>query len=109
VIVGKPVRFAAILFGLIALLAIPAGIAAAVFIPSVNVLPALVVAVPVAILFGLVGISLARRARFKVERTISRRGARTVRFARFLVWAGLYVGLIGALALGFYGVLRARS
>ena len=106
---GKPVRFAAILFGLIALLAIPAGIAAAVFVPSVNLIPALVVAVPVAVFFGLVGISLARRARYRVDRSISRRGARTVRFARFLVWAGLYVGLVGALALGFYGVLRARS
>jgi hypothetical protein len=28
---------------------------------------------------------------------------------RFLVFAGLYVGLIGAIALGFYGVVLAIS
>jgi hypothetical protein len=103
------VRFVAILFGAVAILAVPAAVAAAIFVPGLNVLPALVVAVPAAFIAGLIGISAARRARFKVDRSVYRVGEGTVRFARFLVWAGLYVSLVSALALGFYGLLRAAS
>jgi hypothetical protein len=106
---NKALRFVAVLFGAIALLAVPAGVATAIFVPGLDVLPALVVAVPVAFVSGLIGISAARRARFKVDRSVYRVGERTVRFARFLVWAGLYVSLVSALALGFYGLLRAAS
>jgi hypothetical protein len=102
-------RFVAILFGAVALLAVPAAVAASIFVPNLNVLPALVVAVPVAFLCGLIGVSAARRARFKVDRSVYRAGEGTVRFARILVWGGLYVSLVSALALGFYGLLRAAS
>jgi hypothetical protein len=103
------VRFLAILFGLVALLLVPAAVAAAVVLSAVDVLPALEVTVPAAFLCGLVGVAGARRARFRVDRSVYRAGDRSVRFARFVVWAGLYVSLVGAVALAFYGLLRARS
>jgi hypothetical protein len=34
---------------------------------------------------------------------------RVVRTARFLAFAGLYVAVTAALALGFYGLLHLRS
>jgi hypothetical protein len=106
---NKALRFVAILFGLLALAVVPVAVAAAILVPGLDVLPALVVGVPVAFVCGLIGVSAARRARFKVDRSVYRAGEGTVRFARFLVWAGLYVSLVSALALGFYGLLRAAS
>ena len=67
------------------------------------------VAVPSAFVLALIGISAARRARFRVDRSVYRSGERTVRFGRFLVWSGLYLSLVGALALAFYSVLRASG
>jgi hypothetical protein len=103
---SNPARIVAIVFGTVAVLAIPVAVAAAVFVPSIDVLPALVVAVPSAFVLAVIGISAARRARFRVERSVYRSGERTVRFGRFLVWSGLYFSLVGALALAFYSVLR---
>ena len=103
---SNPARIVAIVFGLLAVLVIPVGVAAALFIPSVDLLPALVVAVPSAFVLG---IAAARRARFWVDRSVYRSGERTVRFGRFLVWSGLYLSLVGALALAFYSVLRASG
>ena len=106
---SNPARIVAIVFGTLAVLAIPVAVAAAVFVPSVDVLPALVIAVPSAFVLALIGISAARRARFRVERSVYRSGERTVRFGRFLVWSGLYFSLVGALALAFYSVLRSSG
>jgi hypothetical protein len=102
-------RFLAILFGLVAIALVPAAVGASIFLSRVTVLPALVVAVPAAFVCGLIGVSFARRARFRVDRSVYRVGERGVRFARLLVWAGIYVSLVGAVALGFYGLLRAAS
>jgi hypothetical protein len=106
---SNPARVVAIVFGLLAVLAIPVAVTAAIFVPSVDVLPAVVVAVPSAFVLALIGISAARRARFRVERSVYRSGDRTVRFGRFLVWSGLYLSLVGALALAFYGALRSSG
>ena len=106
---SNPARFVAIVFGLLAVAAIPAGVAAALFVPSVDLMPALVVAVPSAFVLAVIGISAARRARFRVDRSVYRSGEKTVRFGRFLVWSGLYFSLVGALALAFYSVLRASG
>jgi hypothetical protein len=106
---SNPARVVAIVFGTLAVLAIPVAVAAAVFVPRVDVLPALVIAVPSAFVLALIGISAARRARFRVERSVYRSGERSVRFGRFLVWSGLYVSLVGALALAFYSVLRGSG
>jgi hypothetical protein len=101
--------WAAIVLGTLALLAIPAAAALSTVLAAVPVLRATLIAVPAALVLGLVGVSASRRARFRLERSVYRPGERTVRVGRFLVWAGLYVGMIGALALGFYGLLRAAS
>ncbi len=62
-------------------------------------------AVPVAAVFGFVAIRLARRARRRLERTIGRaKGAVPARLGRILGWLGLYLALIGTIALAFYYV-----
>jgi hypothetical protein len=106
---SRPAGVTAIVFGLLAVAAIPAAVGAAVLLPSVDVLPALIVAVPSALLLGLIGLSASRRARYKLDRSVFRVGERTARFGRFLVWAGIYCALVGGLALGFYGLLRVKS
>src|SRR6476646_10748814 len=100
---SRPLRFVAIVFGALALLTVPAAVALSVAVPEVELLHALVVAVPIALVCGLIGIAAARRARYRVDRSVYRAGEGTVRFARVLVWCGLYVSLVSALALGFYG------
>jgi hypothetical protein len=106
---SRPAGVSAIVFGLLAVAAIPVGVLLAWRLPSVNLLPALVIAVPAAFLLSLFGISAARRARFKVERSVFRVGDRTAKLGKFFVWAGLYLAIIGALALGFYGAIRSQS
>ena len=106
---SNPARIAAIVFGLLAVLAIPVAVTAALFVPSVDVLPALVIAVPTAFVLALCGISAARRARYRAERSVYRSGERSIRFGRFLVWSGLYLSLVGALALAFYSVLSSSG
>src|SRR5262249_41777743 len=99
----------AIVLGTLAVLAIPVAVAAALFVPSVDVLPALVVAVPSAFVLAPPRISAAGRARIRGQRSVFRPGEGTVRFGRFLVWSGLYFSLVGALALAFCSVLRASG
>jgi hypothetical protein len=106
---SNPARIAAIIFGTLAVLAIPAGVALAVFLPSIEILPALFAGVAAAFVLALCGISASRRARFSVDRSVHRAGEGTVRLGRLLVWSGLYLSLVGALALAFYGVLRASG
>ena len=98
-----------VVLGALALASVPAGTLAAGRLVSVDLVRATVAAVAACFLFGLAGVSAARRARFQIELSVSRRGERTLRVGRFLVFAGLYVGLIGAVALGFYGVVLALS
>ncbi len=88
---SRPAGVTAIVFGLLAVAAIPVAVGAAVFLPSVDVLPALEVAVPVALVLGLIGLSASRRARYKLDRSVFRVGERTARFGRFMVWAGIYL------------------
>jgi len=98
----------AIVLGLVAILAIPvAGVVA--WQTTVTLLDSLYVAVPLAIVAGLAAVSISRRARYRLDRSVRRAGERIVRTSRWLAWSGLYVALTGGLALVFYGVLRARS
>ena len=94
------------MLGALSVLAIPVGVAAAQSLKQVRLLEASVVAVPVGFLLGLAAVSAARRARFRVERSVWRGRERTLRLGRFLAWTGLYLAITGALALAFYGVLR---
>jgi hypothetical protein len=94
----------ALLFGLLAVAAIPVGILITNYRNDLRLLHA-GFAVPFAAVFGFVAIRLARRARRRLERTIGRaRGEVPARLGRILGWLGLYFALIGAIALAFYYV-----
>jgi len=98
---------AAVLLGALGILAVPAGIVASRLLQDVRLLEGVVISVPVAFVLSLIAVAAARRARFRLDRSVFRTGARTVRAGRFLAWAGMYVAVTAALALAFYAVLRA--
>jgi hypothetical protein len=95
---------AAVLFGALAVLAIPAGIVAAQLSGRLRLLETLYAVVAAAFVLGLVALFAARRARLNAARAISSQGR--IGFARVVAFAGAYVGVTGALALAVYGVLR---
>jgi hypothetical protein len=97
---------AAIVLGLLAILAIPAGVFASKVLKTSRLIEAVVVAVPVAFVLGLMAVSAARRARYRLDRSVYRRGAGLVRLARLLAWTGLYASFVGGIALGVYAALR---
>src|SRR6476646_1133938 len=93
-----------LLFGLLAVAAMPVGILVTDYRNDLRLIHA-GYAVPVAAVLGVVAIRLARRARRRLERTVGRAGgARPARVGRILGWLGLYLALIGAIALAFYYV-----
>jgi len=100
---------AGIALGVLAVAAIPGAVGASRLGHGATLLRSLEIGVPVACVLGLIAVAVARRARYRLERSVSRRGERLVRFARFLAWAGVYVGATGAIALGFYGLLVVRG
>ena len=99
----------AVWLGAIAVAAIPVAGAVSAYTAQVRLLTALYVAVPVAVVCGLLAVGAYRRARADLERSVRRPGEGIVRLARVLAFAGLYLGITGALALGFYGVLHLTS
>ncbi|MBA3843581.1 MAG: hypothetical protein H0X39_13400 [Actinobacteria bacterium] len=90
-------------FGLLAIAAIPAGVLAAQFLARVPLLRALYVSVGIALVCGIFSWVAARRARLARARSVT---PSTSRWPQVIAWAALYVGLTGALALGVYGTLR---
>jgi hypothetical protein len=102
---SKAAARAAVLFGVLAVLAIPAGVGAAQTTSRLRLLETLYAAVPAALVLGLIALLASRRARLAAARSISG-GRRGVAVARVVAWAGLYAGVTGALALAVYGVLR---
>ena len=102
---SAPARVALVL-GALAVLAIPAAVAAAQFLSGIPLLHALYVAVPVALVLGLLAVWASRRARLALSRSLHPERRKLVRTARVFAWAGVYAGVTGALALGVYGVLR---
>jgi hypothetical protein len=106
----NPAARLSVVFGALAVAAIPAGIAASEYVPSVRLLEGLYAAVPAAILLGLVAVGAAHRGRDTIERTLGRAGGgRAARAGRALALVGLYLGTMGAIALGSYAVLRFYS
>ena len=99
----------ALVLGLLAVAAIPAGIAASWLVSGVGLLRAEEFAVPVAFAVGLTAVAFVRRARFRLARSVVRRGETPVRVARLLAWGSLYLAFSGAIALGFYGLLVLRG
>ncbi|HEY3921073.1 MAG TPA: hypothetical protein VGL76_03065 [Gaiellaceae bacterium] len=105
---SRAARFA-VFCGAAAVLAIPVGLAAAAVSSKVMLLPAVYVSVPVSLAAGLAAVGAYRRARAQLERRVRRPGEHLVRAARLLAFAGLYFAAIGALALGFYGLLHVKG
>jgi hypothetical protein len=97
----------AVLFGVLAVLAVPGAVAAAQYLSGVTLLHALYVGTPVSVLLGLLALVCARRARLTASRSVRPVRTGRLRAVRITAWAGFYVGLVAALALGFYGVLVA--
>jgi hypothetical protein len=97
---------AAVLLGTLAILAVPAGIAASRVLEEVRLVEGLEIAIVVGFLLSLLAIALARRARFHFERRVFPTGGRMVRTGRFLAWTAMYIAVTAALALAFYGALR---
>ena len=99
----------AIALGALAVLAIPLGGACAAYTKSVHLLPAVYVAVPVAVVAGLGAVGAYRRARARLERSVRRAAQGQVLAARILALTGLYLAVTGALGLGFYGLLHLTA
>lgn len=98
------------MLGALAVAAIPAAVAASRYLPSIRLLQGLYAGVPAALLLGLLARAASRRAARSLQLTLGRSGgARTARAGRILGFLGLYVGAMGALALGSYAVLRVYS
>jgi hypothetical protein len=102
---GNPQAVASILAGILAVLAIPAGI----YVSRVSVTVTLLESTSsagLAILFGLLAIALSRRGRWTHTRTLGRVGGRrAARVGQLLGWLGLCMGISTGLAVGFYGLL----
>jgi hypothetical protein len=101
---SRPARIA-VVAGVLAVLAIPAAVAASQYFASVSLLQSLYVGAPVSVGLGLIAFFASRRSRLAATRTIKPGGAGPVRLGRIAAWSGLYVGITAALALGVYGVL----
>jgi hypothetical protein len=106
---GTKASPAAIVLGALGVAAIPLAVVASRRLTGVTLLRATEVAVAVGFLLGLVAISLARRGRYRVDRTVSRRGVGLARAGRFMAWAAIFFAVAGAIALGFYGLLVLRG
>jgi hypothetical protein len=103
-------RFAprlAVVLGVLAALAVPGAIVAAQELSDITLLHALYIGTPVSVGLGLLALLASRRARLAAMRSIRTSGTGSLRAVRITAWTGLYVGLVAALALGFYGVLVA--
>jgi hypothetical protein len=63
------------------------------------------VAIPVAVVLGLVALALARRGRRRAARTVSRAGEGSARFGRAFGALGIALAAAGGIALAFYWYL----
>jgi hypothetical protein len=97
---------AAAFFGGLAVLAIPVDVAVSRYLKGVELIQSLYVAVSLAALFALTGLTAARRARLSRARSVF---ARNGRWGARLAWAGLYCAVTGVIALAVYGGLRAAQ
>ena len=95
----------AVLFGLVALLALPAAVALSQQSGTVTLLEASW-AIPVAFGFGLLSFGWSNLARARVQWTLGRAGGLgRARAARLLGGAGISLALAAAIAVGFYEIL----
>jgi len=96
---------ASVVLGLLAVLAIPAGVVLSYYSATVTLVESSSSA-GLAIIFGLVAIVQSRRGREVFTRTIGRSGgAGAARAGKLLGALGLCMGITAGLAVGFYGLL----
>jgi hypothetical protein len=93
-----------VFFALLSLAAVPAAVYAT-RLKNVDLPQAVGGEAVAGTLLGLIAIVLARGARVRVERTLSRAGEGAARFGKWGGILGLCLGLTAALALGFFGLL----
>jgi hypothetical protein len=97
---------ASVVLGLLAVLAIPAGVVLSYYSATVTLVESSSAA-GLAILFGLYAIVQSRRGRETFARTIGRSGGQgAARAGKILGAIGLCMGITAGLAVGFYGLLR---
>jgi hypothetical protein len=102
---GNPAATASLVFGLVAVLSLPAAYVLQYYSETVTLLQS-TSAAGLAIVFGLSAILLARHGRWTLARTIGRSGGGgAARVGRLLGWIGLCLGTSVGLAVGFYGLL----
>jgi len=95
----------ALLSGLLAVLAVPAGVALSRRSSTITLVDA-AWAVPVAAGFGIAALLFARGARGRIRATLERaRGRARARAARILGVAGICVALSASIAVSFYELL----
>ncbi|HVA31794.1 MAG TPA: hypothetical protein VMU58_11050 [Gaiellaceae bacterium] len=95
----------ATLLGVVAVLAVPAGVAVARQTAGISLLDA-AYAIPVAALAGVSALLFARGAAGRIRQTLeSAGGAGRVRLGRVLGVAGISFALSGSIAIGFYELL----
>jgi ABC-type proline/glycine betaine transport system permease subunit len=95
----------AVLLGLAALAAVPAGVVLSRQTSGVRLVDA-VWAIPVAALCGIAALLFARGARGRIRFTLDQAGGRgRIRLGRLLAVAGLSVATSAAIAVGFYELL----
>jgi hypothetical protein len=104
---SKRLGRAAVLCGVLAFITVPVAVVVAQQLSQVTLLQALYVGTPISIGLGLLALLLVRRARLAAARSVS--GGGPLRLGRFAAWAGLYVGVATAIALGVYGVLTSAQ
>lgn len=94
-------------FGALAVLAVPAAVAASRWLSGITLLRGLYVAVPASFVLALIALAAHRRARFRRARSVH--AADSGRWETLLAWAGMYVAVTSALALAIYAALRAAQ
>jgi hypothetical protein len=105
--VGNLPAISSLLVGILGVLAVPLGVAAAWRSDRVDLVQGTAVGAIAAFLLGLVALALARRGIARVQRTLGRSGwERTARVARWLAFVSLWAAVTAGLALGFYALLE---
>jgi hypothetical protein len=94
-----------VLVGLLSVVALPAAVAFTRWSKDHELLHA-AAAIPVAAIFGLLAVALARRARSRLAPTLGHpKGTRTARLGRLLGLLGFLLALTAAGSVGVYAVL----
>lgn len=94
--------------GLLGVAVLPAAIIAAEMRADIALIDA-AVAIPPALLLGLLAFYLGRRGRRNAGRTLAARGAGAARVGRALGLLALFLGATGVLSVAWYAVLTWRG